>query len=77
MAIYEYRAKCIRVIDGDTVHLEVDLGFRMSCHHHFRLLGIDTPEQYEEFLEIWKDADPGIPEVEDAEERLKRLRVEG
>jgi len=34
-------------------------------------------EQYEEFLEIWKDADPGIPEVEDAEERLKKLRVEG
>jgi tetratricopeptide (TPR) repeat protein len=33
-------------------------------------------EQYEEFLEIWKDADPGIPEVEDAKERLKKLRVE-
>jgi serine/threonine protein kinase/Flp pilus assembly protein TadD len=33
-------------------------------------------EQYEEFLEIWKDADPGIPEVEDAKERLQRLRAE-
>jgi len=33
-------------------------------------------EQYEEFLEIWKDADPGIPEVEDAKERLKMLRTE-
>jgi hypothetical protein len=33
-------------------------------------------EQYEEFLEIWKDADPGIPEVEDTKQRLKRLRVE-
>jgi serine/threonine protein kinase/tetratricopeptide (TPR) repeat protein len=32
-------------------------------------------EQYEEFLEIWKDADPGIPEVEDVKERLKKLRV--
>jgi tetratricopeptide (TPR) repeat protein len=32
-------------------------------------------EQYEEFLEIWKDADPGIPEVEDAKERLEKLRV--
>jgi serine/threonine protein kinase/predicted Zn-dependent protease len=31
-------------------------------------------EQYEEFLEIWKDADPGIPEVEDAKERLNQLR---
>ena len=32
-------------------------------------------EQYEEFLEIWKDADPGIPEVEDAKERLEKLRA--
>ena len=32
-------------------------------------------EQYEMFLEISKDADPGIAEVEDAKERLKRLRV--
>jgi len=31
-------------------------------------------QQYEEFLEIWKDADPGIPEVEDAKERLEKLR---
>jgi tetratricopeptide (TPR) repeat protein len=33
-------------------------------------------EKYEEFLEIWKDADPGIPEVEDARERLEKLRAE-
>ncbi len=31
-------------------------------------------EKYEEFLENWKDADPGIPEVEDAKERLARLK---
>jgi tetratricopeptide (TPR) repeat protein len=30
--------------------------------------------QYETFLEIWKDADEGIPEVEDARERLEKLR---
>jgi tetratricopeptide (TPR) repeat protein len=33
-------------------------------------------ERYEEFLDIWKDADPGIPEVEDAKQRLEKLRVQ-
>ncbi|MCJ7458813.1 MAG: tetratricopeptide repeat protein, partial [candidate division Zixibacteria bacterium] len=31
-------------------------------------------EKYEEFLDIWKNADPGIPEVADAKERLKKLK---
>ena len=33
-------------------------------------------DKYEEFLEIWKDADSGIPEVEDAKQRLKTLKVQ-
>jgi tetratricopeptide (TPR) repeat protein/predicted Ser/Thr protein kinase len=32
-------------------------------------------EQYEEFLEYWKDADPGISEVEDARVRLGKLKI--
>jgi tetratricopeptide (TPR) repeat protein len=31
-------------------------------------------EQYEKFLEIWKDADPGIAELEEAKQRLAELR---
>lgn len=42
--MYKYDAELVRVIDGDTVRLRVDVGFRMRFEDNFRLLGINAPE---------------------------------
>ena len=44
MLLHQYKATLIRVIDGDTIDLNVDLGFRIKNRVRFRLIGIDTPE---------------------------------
>lgn len=43
--MYNYRARLVRVIDGDTVELEIDLGFRVSIRDKVRLYGINAPER--------------------------------
>jgi len=43
--MYEYRTKVSRVVDGDTVDVDIDLGFGVWMKkERIRLLGIDTPE---------------------------------
>lgn len=43
--MYEYRCKVNRVIDGDTVDVDIDLGFGIWIHkERVRIMGIDTPE---------------------------------
>ena len=43
--MYEYRAKILRVVDGDTVDVDIDLGFGVWMHkERGRMMGIDTPE---------------------------------
>jgi micrococcal nuclease len=43
--MYEYRVKkVLAVIDGDTIDVDIDLGFDISITKRVRLAGIDTPE---------------------------------
>ncbi len=42
---YEYHAKVTQVVDGDTIVVDIDLGFNVVlANQSVRLLGVDTPE---------------------------------
>lgn len=41
----EYEVKILKVIDGDTVDVDIDLGFGITLRdERVRIMGIDTPE---------------------------------
>ena len=42
--MYEYGCKVTRVVDGDTIDVDLDLGFDIIYKCRVRLYGIDTPE---------------------------------
>ena len=50
--MYQYNSKILRIVDGDTVDVDIDLGFGVWIHkERVRLLGIDTPESRTRDLE--------------------------
>ena len=42
--MYEYKVNALRVIDGDTVEVTLELGFHICVTHKLRLLDINAPE---------------------------------
>ena len=43
--MYEYKCKIRKVVDGDTVDIDIDLGFGVWLNdERVRIIGIDTPE---------------------------------
>ncbi len=42
--LYTFKARVLKIIDGDTLLTGVDLGFKITKEHKLRLRGIDTPE---------------------------------
>jgi len=53
---------------GVKTHYYLGQAYEQSGHHD------KAVKQYETFLDIWKDADPGLESVDDAKERLARLK---
>ena len=50
--MHEYKAKITKIIDGDTIRCDIDLGFDMvMANQTIRLFGIDTPESRTRDLE--------------------------
>lgn len=57
--LWRYRAKRLRVVDGDTIVMLADVGFDTRCQVHVRLFGVEEPEL-------------GTPEGWHAKDRLER-----
>ena len=50
--MYEYRCEIVKIIDGDTVDVDIDLGFGVWLKkERIRMFGIDTPESRTRDLE--------------------------
>ena len=65
-----YQATLVKVVDGDTIDVTLDLGFNVLLHNQrVRLAGIDTPESRTRNLEEKK---LGLA----AKERLKEILAE-
>lgn len=43
--LWNYQARFIRAIDGDTIEVDIDLGFDLVLRKSVRLAGVNTPER--------------------------------
>ena len=50
--MYEYNCRIVKVVDGDTIDVDIELGFDiLLSNQRIRLKGVDTPESRTRDLE--------------------------
>jgi micrococcal nuclease len=66
--MYEYKIKKVnKIIDGDTIDIDIDLGFNITISQRVRLAGINAPETKTKDL---KEKENGIKSKEWLENKL-------
>lgn len=45
-ALYNYQAHVAQVLDGDTLDVDIDLGFSLTARQRVRLAGVNAPETH-------------------------------
>lgn len=71
--MYNYIGTVYNVVDGDTIDVLVDLGFKISTKQRFRLNGLDTPERGQPGYQEAKDF--LIKQILDQQVRIKTTKV--
>ena len=73
--MYEYAIKeIVKVVDGDTIDIVIDLGFNLSKKERVRLAGIDSPESRTKDLE---EKELGLESKEFLKRRLEDGKASG
>lgn len=67
--MYQYKAKVERIVDGDTLDVIVDVGFKITTNQRIRLAKINTPETYN----VKKDSEEYKNGMKAKEYVIKRL----
>lgn len=74
--MYEYTATLKKLIDGDTYHFTVDLGFEINIGLRCRLYGADTPEVFgKRACEAGREASEFVKELLDQQDDVLHIRT--